>query len=338
MHILFRFILITLLWCSLIIEPAASAAPFIIDTDMGVDDVIAIMYLLKNPAVDVKAITIAADGNAHCMPALQNALGLLKLSKNKLIPVACGQSKPLKGNHRFPKQILLESDTLAGTSSLLPFVNPERNQHAVNLIHQTLLKSSEPISILSIGPLTNIAQAIRTFPEIKRRIKRIYIMGGAFEVPGNINIVDPTINNKSAEWNIFIDPYAADFIIKQNIPITFIPLDVTNQLPIDIKFFRTLEKNHKSIEANYIYSIFLSNIKMINNKSWYFWDPLAAIIAVNPKIATYEKKKITILQNPETISGRTLLDPKNGDYVEIVTHVNSTEFINRLQATLDASR
>lgn len=97
----------------LTIAPAYALRPFIIDTDVGVDDAIAILYLLKYPTIQIKAITISGDGNAHCKPAIRNTLGLLRMMHELAIPVACGQETPLMGNHHFPAKVLDESDTLA---------------------------------------------------------------------------------------------------------------------------------------------------------------------------------------------------------------------------------
>ena len=157
---------------------AYTAKPFIIDTDAGIDDVIAILYLLQRPDIQIKAITIAADGSAHCKPALHNIHGLLQLAKHPNIPIACGMNKPMFGEHHFPVSILNESDTLAGTAKLLPHLRPDTQKDAVDLIIKTILEASEPITILAIGPLTNIAQALQKAPQIKKHIKSIYIMGG----------------------------------------------------------------------------------------------------------------------------------------------------------------
>src|SRR5262245_39994485 len=214
---------------------ANAARPFIIDTDVGVDDIIAIIYLLQQPNIHVKAITIASTGNAHCLPALRNTLGLLKLMNRTDIPADCGRLTPLDGQHQFPKSVLEESDTLAGAAKLLPEVNATSKQKGVDLMINTIRKSRQPVTILAIGPLTNIAEALQKAPDIKNRILAIYIMGGAVHVPGNLSDVGVKMSNSTAEWNIYLDPLAADIVFKQSIPITLVPLDVTNKLPIDMQ-------------------------------------------------------------------------------------------------------
>ena len=302
--------------------------PFIIDTDVGVDDAIAMLYLLQHPEIQIKAITITGDGNAHCKPALRNTLGLLRMMNQPSIPVACGQEKPLMGNHHFPTNVLNESDTLAGADLLLPPPYPKRNNRhtAVDLMIKTLQNSSEPVTILAIGPLTNIAQALQKEPQIKNHIRTIYIMGGAIHAAGNIPAVVPTSKNISAEWNIYIDPLAAQIVLNKKIPIVLIPLDITAQLPIDMKFYNTIKKNHQSPAATFVFTLLKNNISMIREHGWYFWDPLAAVISSDESIARFQTQRIKVLLEPEIRSGSTIIDRNNGFNVRVVTYVNKKQF------------
>lgn len=309
-----------------LIETTCAARPFIIDTDMGVDDVIAILYLLKRPDIDIKAITITANGSVHCQPALQNARGLLKLMDKTDIPLACNQKKSLVGQHRYPASILEESNTLAGTAKLLPLVKPLASGDAVDLIIKTLKQSSHPVTILAIGPLTNIAQALQKQPDIKNQIQAIYIMGGAVNVPGNINAVDKTIDNNVAEWNIYLDPLAADTVFKQNIPLVLVSLDVTNQLPVDMPFYERVKKKHITPEAGFIFALLSHNMKMLTTNEWYFWDPLAAVIATNESIASFEYQPIKIELTPEKLSGATRIHLNEGRMIRVVTRVDEVKF------------
>lgn len=332
------FLLIILgIWTA---EPSYAIKPFIIDTDVGVDDVIAILYLLQHPNIEVKAITIESDGNAHCNPARKNTLGLLRMIHNNAIPVACGQEKPLRGNHHFPEKVLEESDSLAGAAQLLPLPKQKTNDQlaAVDLIIKTIHESSQPINILAIGPLTNIAQALQKSPEIKKNIHSIYIMGGALEVPGNIPIVDPTSKNYSAEWNIYIDPLAAKIVLSQKIPIVLVPLDITDQLPIDMEFYNTIKKYHQSPVADFVFTLLKNNINMIIEHGWYFWDPLAAVIASDESIAHFVTQPIKIILSPEKFAGKTIIDPHNGFKMRIVTKINKNRFKMMLLNNLNKMR
>lgn len=305
----------------------AAARPFIVDTDMGVDDVLALLYFLKRPDIQVKAITIASDGSAHCKAALRNTLGLIKLLKQPTIPVACGRDTPLTGQHHFPSLVLKESDTLGGTAKLLPKVKIPVTPKAVDLIIKTLQQSTQPVTILAIGPLTNIAEALQKAPQIKSHIKAIYFMGGAINVPGNIPEVDNTIKNSVAEWNVYLDPLATDIVFKQKIPITLLPLDVTNKLPLDMDFYDLVQKNHHSPAADYLLALLENNKEWLQTKDWwYFWDPLLAVIASDESIAEFKIKRIRVLSRPEEQAGETVVDNEVKQKIRVVSKVNEDKF------------
>lgn len=303
-----------------------ATTPFIIDTDAGVDDIIAITYLLQRPDIDIKAITIASDGSAHCLPAMHNLLGLLQLMKHAPIPMACGRNTPLAGGHHFPPSVIQESDTLAGTAKLLPKVKLPKSQQAVDLFINTLMQAKQPITVLAIGPLTNLAEALQKEPQIKSHIQSIYIMGGAISVPGNIVEVDASIHNYDAEWNVFIDPLAADIVFNQNIPVVLVPLNVTSQLPIDEYFYERLKKAHHSPAAKYIFTLFKNNLHNLRSNTWDFWDPLAAVIASDNSIATFKEQRVKVVLFPEERSGATVNDKDNGQTLRVVIAADKKRF------------
>ncbi len=307
---------------SLISHAKEKTRNFIVDTDMGIDDVIAIIYLLKNPQINVMAITISSTGNAHCPPAYNNLLAILKLMKKK-IPITCGSPQPLSGNHHFPKSVLIESDTLGGAALSLPKSTTIPTYNSTFLLKNTIINSREPVEILAIGPLTNIALSLKSYQELKKKIKRIYIMGGAINVPGNLSDSGKKYQNKSAEWNIYIDPEAASFILNQDIPITLIPIDVTNKYPITPLFHKKLLTNKSNLLTNFISKMLDSNKTAISKHQWFFWDPLAAFIAVNQDSYTIKEQKLGVVVSPEIKSGTIVYD-KKGRNIQIVENVSSS--------------
>ena len=158
----------------------AAKQHFIIDTDAASDDAIAILYLLQQPNIAVDAITIVGTGEVPCKPALYNIHALLKLANQSHIPIACGRELPLKGQHHFPDFLTKDQATLSNTNHLLPRVRADKpTLSAIDLFIHTLHASSHPVTLLTLGPLTNIAEALQKSPEIKHRIQAIFIMGGA---------------------------------------------------------------------------------------------------------------------------------------------------------------
>lgn len=310
----------------LLTETALAARPLIIDTDVGVDDALAMLYLLKRPEFEIKAITISATGNAACGPAFANTLSLLKLVKHTKIPVACGRSQPLSGRHHFPASVLAESATLAGSSQFLPRVQAKPRQQAVALLIKVLQSSHEPVTLVAIGPLTNIAEALQKAPQIKSHIRALVIMGGALRVPGNVGEVDASIKNQGAEWNFYLDPLAAQRVFKAKLPLILVPLDVTNKLPLDLSFYERLKHQHRTPEATYVYRLLRMHRKSLQAKEWYFWDPLAAVIASDETVAVYKEEALKILLGPETESGRVVVSNSSGQRFRVTEKVDENRF------------
>lgn len=310
-------------------KAASILQPVIIDTDAGLDDAIAILYLLKRQDVDVKAITIASDGLTKCDAAFRNISGLLSLMQKTNIPVACGRDTPLQGNHQFPIKWVEHSATLEGAAHLLPkTINPIA-RNAVDLFIDTITHSSKPVTVLAIGPLTNVAEAIQRNPSIKKNIRSIYIMGGAIHAPGNLNEAPPA-KNQTAEWNIYIDPYAADIVLSAKIPVILIPLDITNKMPIDWAFYQKL-KPQQHAAANFIYELFKHNEAVIKRKQWYFWDPLAAMLVTDESSATCKNQPIKI----QIDTGAMILNKKIGNLVRVCENADKKYFETLLLNTIN---
>jgi purine nucleosidase len=154
-----------------------------------------------------------------------------------------------------------------------------QSQHAVNFIVETIKKYPHEVTLLVIGPMTNIALAIRMHPEIVPLIKRIVDMAGAFEVPGN--------TTPSAEMNVWYDPEAARIVVREPIDQTFIPLDVTNTVPMTREVFETITRNRDSIVAKLLKQSHFARVLEDNlNATSYIYDTLALAYLVDPSYAT----------------------------------------------------
>ncbi len=191
----------------------------IIDTDPGQDDAVAIMLALASPEIDVLGITVVA-GNVPLPLTRINALKVCELAGHPDVRVFAGCDAPLT-------RALVTAEHVHGRTGLdgpdLP--DPQmalQDQHGVDFIVETL--RSEPaktVSICALGPLTNVATALQKAPDIAPRIQEIILMGGGYFEGGNIT---PT-----AEFNIYVDPQAADIVMKCGAPIVIMPLDVTHK-------------------------------------------------------------------------------------------------------------
>ena len=183
------------------------AQPIILDCDPGHDDAIALVLALASPELDVKAVTSSA-GNQTPDKTLRNVLRMLTLLKRTDIPVAGGAIKPLMRE-------LIIADNVHGESGLDGPALPEpgfapQNCTAVELMAKVLRESAEPVTLVATGPQTNVALLLNSHPELHSNIARIVIMGGAMGL-GNWT--------PAAEFNIFVDPEAAEIVFQSGLPI-----------------------------------------------------------------------------------------------------------------------
>lgn len=190
----------------------------IIDTDPGVDDALAFLLALASPEIQLEALT-TTQGNVTLEKATRNALSVLELGHASHIPVARGSMFPLVEPLRASAYVHGESGI--GNSQLPDPQATPVPQHAVDYLIKRVLAEPNEISIFPIGPLTNIAMAIRKEPRFAQAVKELVIMGGAILEYGNIT--------PQAEFNIYVDPHAAHIVFHSGIPITLIPLDVTHK-------------------------------------------------------------------------------------------------------------
>jgi inosine-uridine nucleoside N-ribohydrolase len=329
---IFNLIFILFLICWSI---PASSAPVIIDTDVSFDDIIAMLYLLNRDDIQIKAITIESVGIANCAMPFNHVAGMLQLTGQKNIPIACAKETPLHGHQWYVASILKHMQKLQGAADLLPPATRELNFAAVKLLDQTIKDSNQPVTILAIGPLTNIAALLHTDPQIKNKIRAIIIMGGAINVEGNLLDIHPLVRNKFAEWNIYLDVAAAQTVFTSHIPIQLVPLDVTNTLPITWDFYQELKKSHHSPAAAFVYALLQRNEKIIRSRLWFFWDPLAAVLLTDSGIAKWQTENLQILSYPEDNSGRIIVNHTQGNPVKVCQTVNPALFHSLLLKTID---
>jgi inosine-uridine nucleoside N-ribohydrolase len=287
-------------------RPAApEAQPFIVDTDMAPDDWLAILYLLGRADVDVRAITVTGAGEAHCAPGVRHALDLVALAGRPDIPVTCGRETPLRGDHVFPTSWRERVDNLLGLSLPESLSDPV-DEPAVELLIRTVRESPQPVHVLALGPLTNVAEALEAEPSLVDDIQRITIMGGAVHVPGNVGPSSP-VDNDAAEWNVYVDPRAAAIVFRSGAPVTLVPLDATDHVPLTIDFYRRLKRDRKTPAAQFAYRVLTQILDFIRGGAYYFWDPLAAAIATDESLATYEEQPLVVIEEEGPQSGRTMV-------------------------------
>ncbi len=210
----------------------------IIDTDMGWDDVLSILYLIKNPDIEIIGITVTGCGETNLRWGTIIAKTLMELGGQTQAKVCRGADSPLKYNHTFPSSFKNDMNDIMGLlGSLNPDINIEVDPRpAWEFIFDEITQSEENIEILSLGGFTNLAKMLEIYPSVPtNRIKNVYAMAGAVYVDGNVALLNnaksewdqgPVYStNHYAEWNVFIDPLATKIIFNSEIPLTLIPLD-----------------------------------------------------------------------------------------------------------------
>ncbi|WP_372839993.1 nucleoside hydrolase [Phaeovulum sp.] len=197
-----------------------SARKIIIDTDPGQDDAVAILLALASPELDVLGITCVA-GNVPLPLTSRNARVVCELAGRSDVPVFAGCAKPIARE-------LVTAEYVHGKSGLDGIELPEptmalQPRHAVDFLIETL-REAEPgsITLCPLGPLTNIATAFERAPDIIDRVAEIVLMGGGCFEGGN--------TTPAAEFNIYVDPEAADIVFKSGVPLVVMPLDVTHKV------------------------------------------------------------------------------------------------------------
>ena len=309
----------------------SSPKQIIIDTDMAVDDWFAILYILQRPDAQVLAITVAGTGEAHCNPGVQNAVGLVALAGNAPIPVDCGAEKPLSGNNVFPDDWRTSVDSMLGIP-LPQGSNPNVAGGAVELMISMLENSAEPVDLLTLGPLTNVADLLSSRPDLGAKIHKIVIMGGAVNVPGNLNGYVP--GNTTAEWNIYIDPAAANIVFDSGIPVILVGLDATNQAQLDEAFYHRFSESTESLEAQFVIQV-LDNMQLfIQSGSWYFWDPMAAAILMDESMAKYGNLSLNVVEEAGNTQG-AILSATDGPKIQVAIQASRALFIDEFINTIN---
>lgn len=193
--------------------------PVIIDTDPGVDDTVSIIWLIANGSVDIKALTVTS-GNVGLDKCVLNALRIVELCKRTDIPVYAGAYCPLI-RPSVDASWVHGKDGLGDAEFPLPKTKPTPGHAAIEMA-RIARESEEPVTILALGPLTNVALAILLDADFKNNVKEVLFMGGAVLVPGN--------ESPGASFNAAVDPEAAKVVYNSGIPIVQLGLDVCDRI------------------------------------------------------------------------------------------------------------
>ena len=296
------------------------ARKIIIDTDPGQDDAVAIMLALGSPELDVLGITAVA-GNVPLRLTEKNARKICELAGRPETKVFAGAIRPLV-------RALETAEHVHGKTGLNGPELPEpkmklQEQHAVDFIVETLMREeSGSVTLCPLGPLTNIALALIREPRIAARIRQIVLMGGGFFEGGNVT---PT-----AEFNIYVDPQAADVVFRSGVPIVMMPLDVTHKALTSAKriaAFRGLGTRVGTATAEMLEFFERFDEKKYGTDGGPLHDPCVIAYLLEPGLFDGRECNVAIETTSELTMGMTVIDwwgvtrrPRNAMVMREIDH------------------
>ncbi|MBD1862722.1 MULTISPECIES: nucleoside hydrolase [Trichocoleus] len=291
----------------------------LLDHDGGVDDYLSTLLLMTMGHLHPLGVVVT-PADCYIQPAVSATRKIIDLAGREEVPVAVST---VRGINPFPRLYRRDSwvvDHLpilneAGTIQT-PLV-PESGQ---DFMVRSLREAPEPVTLLVTGPLTTVAIALDTAPDIEAKIKEIVWMGGAVQVPGNVEKSIEPGQDSSAEWNAYWDPIAVDRVWRSNIPIVLCSLDITNQVPVTSEFAHRLAKQRKYRLSDFAGQCYA----LVIPQDYYFWDVLATAYLAHPEF--YELQEVeTAIATTGPSQGRTQLSP-GGRKIRMMTQVDRDRF------------
>jgi pyrimidine-specific ribonucleoside hydrolase len=290
------------------LQDGQSPLPVIVDDDGSPDGLIALLYFLRNPLFDVRAVTISC-GEAHPELFAPHIVQLLAGLGRGDIPVGVGRATPLEGKNAFPDPWRQSSDNFWDISLPFPAVSTEPTP-AADLIIKTLRNSPTPVTVFLSGNHTNLAEALRIEPGIVDHIRDVHIMGGSIYVPGNIKNDWPDIDNEVAEWNIWVDPLAAKEVFASGLSIHVTPLDATNQVTWT-RSDALAWKSSGSPEGVLAGELLQWMLDSWSSKGVYLWDLVAAVNTADPSLCPETPLSLDVITTPGRDLGQTVIDNRS---------------------------
>jgi inosine-uridine nucleoside N-ribohydrolase len=288
-----------------------------------------VLSLLRDDRVELRAVTVEGTGEAHCAPGIVNARRLLAAMGASDVPVACGREDPGPNGRWFPPEWRAGVDALYGVE--LPPVEGEstRGEPAPALLARLAAADPGAITLVTLGPWTNVQDAAALDASFAANLAGIHAMAGAIDVPGNIDYGDTTAAD-GVEWNVGADPDAVAAVLATKIPITLVPLDATNDVPVPSDFAETLAGDHAAAGADIAYELYARNPWLASGSS--FWDTLAAILLDDPSIARWEDLAVR-MEPTGSHAGHLARDP-GGRPVRAALSADAGGFMQALLAAL----
>ncbi|EUC00345.1 Ribosylpyrimidine nucleosidase [Rhizobium sp. CF080] len=299
--------------------------PIIVDCDPGIDDTIALLTAFVSPELDILGITPVC-GNQPLERTVRNALQICELGRRTDIPVYAGCFRPML---REPIYGQFHGKTGLGNTVLPEPVKTVEPKSAVDFLIDTLTAAAlekKRITVCCLGPMTNLAVALRMNPQVAEGIERIVMMGGAYREPGN--------RTMTAEFNVLADPHAAHVVFSSGIPIVALALDATHQVmlkPEHVAEFSNVSGRISQTLAELMAFWDRNDVRRYGSRGGPLHDPLVIAYLLAPHLFTTERARVFVEHESELCMGQTVADwyGKSGlePNADIVTKVDAEGII-----------
>lgn len=272
----------------------------ILDSDPGIDDSLAILLALASPEIVLDGIS-TIHGNASTEQVTKNALSILELAKASHVPVFKGCDVPLVKDSLLGPET--HGDTGLGYAKLPDPQTQPKIQHGSDYLIEQIMSRPGEVTLVALGPLTNVAIAIRKEPRIVQNVKEVFIMGGAIQHPGNTTAL--------AEFNTYVDPHAAHVVFHSGMPMILTPLDVTYQCIFTKDDLNRLEKIDSPItkfisDSTRFYMEFHDEYQKIDG--CVINDPMTLALTFMPEICDYQDLVVDVDISTGVGLGNTFAD------------------------------
>ncbi|MBD2464250.1 nucleoside hydrolase [Oscillatoria sp. FACHB-1407] len=279
-------------------DQGQTAKPIVIDCDPGVDDAIALLLAFASPELHLLGITTVA-GNVPLVLTQKNARRICELAGRTDVAVYAGCSRPIMRSLATAEEV--HGKTGLGTVQFPEPTMPLQPKHGVDFLVETLMAAPERVTLATLGPLTNVAIALIKEPRIALQIEELVFMGGAI-AQGNVT--------SSAEFNIYVDPHAAQVVLTSGIPLTMIGLDVTHQIlttPERLAAIRAIDTPVGQTAADLLgdYSFEVEQHGWAGNP---LHDPCVIAYLLQPDLFTAHKMRVDVEVASELTMGRTVIN------------------------------
>lgn len=304
----------------------------LLDTDPGIDDALAILLAVASPEIELAGLAVV-HGNCSLGDGVTNALAVLELAQSSTIPVAVGCERPLM---RAPHTALdTHGTTGLGYASLPTPTTATVDEHAVDMLIREVMAAPGTVDVVAIGPLSNLAIALRKEPRFAASVRECIVMGGALRADGNTTPL--------GEFNIYADPHAAQIVFSSGMPIILMPWDITREVhftPADVDRLLARGGPIPSFIADATRFYIEFHLKQFGWAACSINDPAALALLWWPDLAQLRDLYVEVEVASELTMGKTVGDfgdlTGRAPNVRLVEKFDGPEFVRRFTARMEA--